>query len=62
MAIDPDFVKALDRLKIILKKRIYADRQGEHHAEHGGDSLVYADRRQPEQRNIAALRQRPTRR
>ena len=43
MAIDPDFIKALDRLQIILKKRIYADRQGEHQVAHGGDSLVFRD-------------------
>jgi uncharacterized protein (DUF58 family) len=43
MAIDQDFLKALDRLSIILKKRIYADKQGEHQAAHGGDSLIFRD-------------------
>jgi uncharacterized protein (DUF58 family) len=43
MALDPDFIKALDRLKIILKKRVYADRQGEHHTPQGGDSLIFRD-------------------
>ncbi len=43
MAIDPDFIQALNRLKIILKKRIYTDRQGEHHASQGGDSLIFRD-------------------
>lgn len=43
MAINTDFIKALDRLQIILKKRIYADHQGAHQASHGGEGLVFRD-------------------
>jgi uncharacterized protein (DUF58 family) len=43
MAINTDFLKALDRLQIILKRRIYADRQGTHQASHGGQGLVFRD-------------------
>lgn len=43
MTIDTDFLRSLSRLNIILKKRIYADRQGAHQTSHGGDSLVFRD-------------------
>jgi uncharacterized protein (DUF58 family) len=43
MAINIDFLKSLDRLQIILKKRIYADRQGSHTASHGGEGLTFQD-------------------
>jgi len=43
MVLEPDFIKALDRLKLILKKRVYADKQGAHHASQGGDSLIFRD-------------------
>lgn len=43
MVIQTDFLKALDRLQIILKRRIYADRQGAHQASHGGQGLVFRD-------------------
>lgn len=46
MTIDTDFIQALDRLKVILKKKVYADRQGEHEAKSGGDSLVFKDFKQ----------------
>jgi uncharacterized protein (DUF58 family) len=43
MVIDTDFLKALDRLQIILKKRIYADKQGAHSSSQGGEGLVFRD-------------------
>ncbi len=43
MTIDTEFLKALSRLDIILKKKIYADKQGEHHAPQGGQGLVFRD-------------------
>lgn len=43
MALDTDFLKALARINVILKKRIYADRQGEHQSAHGGEGLVFRD-------------------
>lgn len=43
MAIDTDFLKSLARLQVILKKKIYADVQGEHDAPQGGDGLVFRD-------------------
>lgn len=43
MPIDTEFLKSLDRLQIILKKRIYADLQGEHLASHGGEGLIFQD-------------------
>lgn len=43
MAISTDFLKSLDRLQIILKRRIYADHQGAHQASHGGEGLVFRD-------------------
>lgn len=46
MAIETDFLRSLSRLQTILKKRIYADRQGEHEARQGGDGLVFMDYKQ----------------
>jgi uncharacterized protein (DUF58 family) len=43
MAIETEFLKSLDRLQIILKKRIYADHHGEHVSTHGGEGLVFQD-------------------
>jgi len=43
MVIDTDFLKSLSRLQILLKKRIYADRQGAHSASQGGEGLVFRD-------------------
>ena len=43
MTIDTDFIKSLTRLNIILKKRIYADKQGAHHSPQGGEGLVFRD-------------------
>lgn len=43
MVIDTEFLKSLDRLQVVLKKRIYADHHGEHQAAHGGDGLVFRD-------------------
>jgi uncharacterized protein (DUF58 family) len=43
MVISTDFLKALDRLQIILKRRIYADKQGAHQAHSGGEGLVFRD-------------------
>jgi uncharacterized protein (DUF58 family) len=43
MVIDTDFLKALDRLQIILKRRIYADKQGAHSSSQGGEGLVFRD-------------------
>lgn len=43
MVISTDFVQSLHRLKPILKKRVYADRQGEHETQHTGEGLVFRD-------------------
>jgi uncharacterized protein (DUF58 family) len=43
MALESDFIKALARLQLILKKRIYADKQGSHSASQGGEGLVFRD-------------------
>jgi uncharacterized protein (DUF58 family) len=43
VALDTEFVKALSRLNIILKKKIYADKHGEHHSPQGGGSLIFRD-------------------
>jgi uncharacterized protein (DUF58 family) len=43
MVIETDFVRSLDRLQIILKRRIYADKQGAHQASQGGEGLVFRD-------------------
>jgi uncharacterized protein (DUF58 family) len=43
MVIETDFLKALDRLQMILKKRIYADKQGAHSSSQGGEGLVFRD-------------------
>jgi uncharacterized protein (DUF58 family) len=43
MVIETDFVRALDRLQIILKRRIYADRQGAHSTSQGGEGLIFQD-------------------
>lgn len=43
MAIDTEFLRSLSRLNLILKKRIYADKQGEHQTSHSGDGLVFRD-------------------
>ncbi len=43
MAIDISFLKSLDRLQIILKKKIHADIQGAHEASAFGQGLVFQD-------------------
>jgi uncharacterized protein (DUF58 family) len=43
MAIETDFIKSLGRLQMILKKRIYADKQGSHSSAAGGEGLVFRD-------------------
>jgi uncharacterized protein (DUF58 family) len=43
MVITTDFLKSLDRLQVILKKRVYSDKQGSHSASHGGEGLVFRD-------------------
>jgi len=43
MVIGTDFLKNLDRLQVILKKKIYADKQGAHDSSHGGEGLVFRD-------------------
>ena len=43
MVIDTEFVSALNRLRPILKKKIYTDRQGDHETTQGGDGLVFRD-------------------
>ena len=43
MAIQLDFLRSLDRLQIILKKRIYADKQGGHESSNFGEGLVFQD-------------------
>lgn len=43
MVITLDFLRSLDRLKIILKKKIYADTQGAHSSANFGEGLVFQD-------------------
>lgn len=43
MAIEIDFLRSLDRLQIILKKKIYADKQGGHSSSNYGEGLVFQD-------------------
>ncbi|MBR9700662.1 DUF58 domain-containing protein [Candidatus Woesearchaeota archaeon] len=43
MVIETDFLQSLDRLKVILKKKIYTDNQGDHEEQRYGDSLVFKD-------------------
>lgn len=43
MVIKLDFLKSLDRLQIILKKRIHANIQGSHESSAGGQGLVFQD-------------------
>ncbi len=43
MAIDLSFLKSLDRLNLILKKRVHADLQGSHEAAVFGQGLVFQD-------------------
>ncbi len=43
MAIEVDFLRSLNRLQMILKKKIYADTQGEHEAQRTGEGLVFRD-------------------
>jgi len=43
MAINLDFLKSLDRLQVILKKKIYADTQGGHSSSSYGEGLVFQD-------------------
>ncbi len=41
--VDLNFLKALDRLHLILKKRVHADLQGSHEASEFGQGLVFQD-------------------
>lgn len=43
MAIDLDFLKSLDRLQLILKKKVHADLQGERSSSSFGDGTVFQD-------------------
>ena len=43
MAINLDFLRSLDRLQVILKKKIYADTQGGHSSSSYGEGLVFQD-------------------
>jgi len=43
MVIDTSFLKSLDHLQIILKRRVHADQQGERHASAMGHGLVFQD-------------------
>lgn len=43
MAINLDFLRSLDRLQVILKKKIYADTQGGHQSASYGEGLVFQD-------------------
>ncbi len=43
MAIDLDFLRSLDRLQLILKKKVHADLQGGHEASTFGQGLVFQD-------------------
>jgi len=43
MAINLDFLRTLDRLQLILKKKIHADMQGEHAGITFGEGIVFQD-------------------
>lgn len=43
VTIDLDYLKSLDRLQLILKKRVYADLQGEHVSSMFGEGTVFQD-------------------
>lgn len=43
MVISTDFVQSLNRISPILKKKVYADRQGDHETQNTGDGLVFRD-------------------
>jgi uncharacterized protein (DUF58 family) len=43
MAIDLSFLKALDRLELILKRKVHADLQGAHQASAYGEGVVFQD-------------------
>jgi len=43
MTIDLDFLRSLDRLQLILKKKVHADLQGQHQASAFGHGLVFQD-------------------
>lgn len=43
MAIDLSFLRSLDRLQLILKKKVHADLQGHHQASEFGQGLVFQD-------------------
>jgi len=43
MAINIDFLRSLDRLEIILKRRVYADTQGAQQSSHFGEGVVFQD-------------------
>ncbi len=43
MAIDTSFLKSLDRLQLILKRKVHADLQGQHQASAFGQGLVFQD-------------------
>lgn len=43
MAIDLSFLRSLDRLQLILKKKVHADIQGQHEASQFGQGLVFQD-------------------
>jgi len=43
MAIELDFLKSLDRLQLILKKKVHADLQGGHQASAFGEGVVFQD-------------------
>ncbi len=43
MAISLDFLKSLDRLQLILKKKVHADLHGEHQAAAQGQGLIFQD-------------------
>lgn len=41
--IDIDFLKSLNRMRILLKKKIYADRQGKNESLYQGEGLIFKD-------------------
>lgn len=43
MAIDLDFLKSLDRLQLILKKKVHADLHGQHEGTTFGEGTVFQD-------------------
>ncbi len=43
MAINLDYLKSLDRLQLILKKKVHADLQGAHQASAFGQGMVFQD-------------------